>query len=166
MEEIYCFAGNPLDRASERRRDTDWIGSLLADSAARGLRLSELRPLIRGTDAIELDWQPVGAWREAIERGATLVFLGLGSGRPFFAMDAGPAATDPASNREPLDARSLAPLLPGGEAAILAEARSLIDWHARHGFCAQCGSPTRVEAAGWVRRCPECKASHYPRSDP
>jgi NAD+ diphosphatase len=166
MEEIYCFAGNPLDRASERRRDTDWIGSLLADPAARVLPLSELRPLIRGTDAIELDWQPVGAWREAIERGATLVFLGLGSGRPFFAMDAGPAATDPASNREPLDARSLAPLLPGGEAAILAEARSLIDWHARHGFCAQCGSPTRVEAAGWVRRCPECKASHYPRSDP
>src|SRR5438309_11952544 len=68
--------------------------------------------------------------------------------------------------REPLDARSLAPLLPGAEAAILAEARSLIDWHARHGFCAQCGSATRVEAAGWVRRCPECKASHYPRSDP
>jgi hypothetical protein len=22
MEEIYCFAGNPLDRASERRRDS------------------------------------------------------------------------------------------------------------------------------------------------
>ena len=65
-----------------------------------------------------------------------------------------------------IDARTLAPLLPAGAAAILAEARSLIDWHARHRFCAQCGSPTRVTAAGWVRRCPECKASHYPRSDP
>ena len=166
MEEVYCFAGNPLDRASERRRDTAWIGSLLADPAARILPLCDLRPLIRGTDAIELDWQPVGAWRETIERGATLVFLGLADDRPFFAIDAGPAAIDPASNREPLDARSLAPLLPASEAAILAEARSLIDWHARHRFCAQCGSPTRVEAAGWVRRCPECKASHYPRSDP
>src|SRR5207248_1056848 len=93
MEEIYCFAGNPLDRASERRRDTAWIRSLLA-------------------------------------------------------------------------ARTRAPLRPAGEAAILAEARSLVDWHARHRFCAQCGSPTRVVAAGWVRRCPECKASHYPRSDP
>src|SRR6267154_1601452 len=130
MEEIYCFAGNPLDRVSERRRDSAWVGELLDDPAARLLPLRDLRPLTRGSDKIELDWQTVAPWRELI------------------------------------DARSLAPLLPSGEAAILAEARSLIDWHARHRFCAQCGSPTRVESAGWVRRCPECKASHYPRSDP
>src|SRR5205814_4646373 len=166
MEEIYCFAGNPLDRASERRRDAAWIAALLGDAAARILPLSDLRPLIRKSDTTELDWQPVAPWHEAIERGATLVFLGLGEGRPYFVIDAGPAEIGPASNREPLDARSLAPLLPGGEAAILAEARSLIDWHARHRFSAQCGAPTRVESAGWVRRCPECKASHYPRSDP
>src|SRR5262249_56445508 len=48
----------------------------------------------------------------------------------------------------------------------LAEARSLIDWDARDRFCAQCGVPTRVMSAGWVRRCSECKASHYPRTDP
>ena len=53
-----------------------------------------------------------------------------------------------------------------GEAAILAEARSLLDWHARHRFCAQCGSPTRMASAGWKRRCPECRASHFPRTDP
>ena len=166
MEEIYCFAGNPLDRASERRRDRPWIATLLDDPAARMLPLCELRPLIRESGAPELDWQPVAPWRETIERGATLVFLGLGEGCPYFAIDASSAETGTASNRELLDARSLAPLLSGGEAAILAEARSLIDWHARHRFCAQCGSPTRVESAGWVRRCPECKASHYPRSDP
>jgi NAD+ diphosphatase len=165
MEEIYCFAGNPLDRASERRRDKAWIGELLADPAARLLPLHDLRPLTRGTDKLELDWQAVAPWRELIERGATLIFLGLGDGRPHFAIDAG-AAELTGADREPIDARSLAPLLPGPEAAILAEARSLIDWHARHRFCAQCGSPTRVESAGWVRRCPECKASHYPRSDP
>ena len=162
MEEIYCFAGNPLDRASERRRDEAWIGALLADPAARIVPLYELRPATRDADAPVLDWQPVKAWREAIERGAPLVFLGIGEGRPYFAIDAGAA---PGAN-EPFDARTLAPLLPAREAAILAEARSLLDWHARHRFCAQCGSPTRVTAAGWVRRCPECKASHYPRSDP
>ena len=165
MEEIYCFAGNPLDRVSERRRDTAWIGELLADPAARLLPVRDLRPLTRGTDKLELDWQPVAPWREPIERGATLIFLGLDDGRPHFAIDAG-AAEIAGADREPIDARSLAPLLSGGEAAILAEARSLIDWHARHRFCAQCGSPTRVASAGWVRRCPECKASHYPRSDP
>src|SRR5438067_5866787 len=166
MEEIYCFAGNPLDRASERRRDTAWIGELLADPAARLLPLCDLRPLTRGTDKLELDWQPVAPWRELIERGATLIFLGLGDGRPHFAIDASAAEPGFAEPAEALHVRSLAPLLPAPEAAILAEARSLIDWHARHRFCAQCGAPTRVVAAGWVRRCPECKASHYPRSDP
>jgi NAD+ diphosphatase len=162
MEEIYCFAGNPLDRASERRRDSEWIRSLLDDPAARVLPLFDLRPATRGSDSPVLDWQPLDPWRDQIKSGNTLIFLGLGEGRPYFAVDGGAAHGE----GEPFDARTLAPLLPGGEAAILAEARSLIDWHARHRFCAQCGSPTRVVAAGWVRRCPECKASHYPRSDP
>jgi NAD+ diphosphatase len=166
MEEIYCFAGNPLDRASERRRDSARIQALLNDPVARILPLYELRPLTRGFDTPMLDWQPTASWRELIERGETLVFLGLDDERPYFAVDASSADIAPAENSEPLDARTLAPLLPAGEAAILAEARSLIDWHARHRYCAQCGSPTRVASAGWVRRCPECRASHYPRSDP
>src|SRR5260370_42674810 len=91
MEEIYCFGGNPLDRASERRRDTLWIQSLLDDPAARILPLCELRPLIRGEAAPELDWQPVAPGRERIARGATLVFLGLDDARPYFAGDCGPA---------------------------------------------------------------------------
>ena len=166
MEDIYCFAGNPLDRASERRRDTGWVASLLDDPAARILPLRELRPLTRGSVAPVLDWQKLAPWRDLIEHGATLVFLGIDEERPYFAVDATGADTTLVDEGEAIDARTLAPLLPAGEAAILAEARSLIDWHARHRFCAQCGSPTRVTAAGWVRRCPECKASHYPRSDP
>ncbi len=166
MEEIYCFAGNPLDRASERRRDTAWIRSLLDDPAARILPLRELRPLTRGSTSSVLDWQAVAPWRDLIEHGATLIFLGLDDERPYFAVDASGADIACAEAGDAIDARTLAPLLPAGEAAILAEARSLVDWHARHRFCAQCGSPTRVTAAGWVRRCPECKASHYPRSDP
>jgi NAD+ diphosphatase len=166
MEEIYCFAGNPLDRASERRRDAAWIEARLDDPAARILPLRDLRPLVRGSAAPVLDWRPVAPWRERIAQGATLVFLGRHDGRPYFAIDASGAPDLVAEADEAIDARTLAPLLPAGDAAILAEARSLIDWHARHPFCAQCGSPTRVTAAGWVRRCPECKASHYPRSDP
>jgi NAD+ diphosphatase len=167
MEEIYCFAGNPLDRMSERRRDKAWIAALIADPAARILPLVDLRPLTQGDAAAPvLDWQPAAAWRQAIDDGAMLVFLGVGEGRPYFAIDASGADFGGPAAKEPFDARTLAPLLPPGDAAILAEARSLIDWHARHRFCAQCGTRTRVEAAGWVRRCPECNASHYPRSDP
>src|SRR5947209_19756724 len=103
MEEIYCFAGNPLDRVSERRRDTTWIGELLADPGARLLPLCDLRPLTRGTDKLELDWQPVAPWRELIERGATLIFRGLGDGRPEFALDAG-AADIAGPGGRPIDA--------------------------------------------------------------
>src|SRR5437763_17038871 len=81
MEDIYCFAGNPLDRASERRRDSEWIRSLLDDQAARVLPLRDLLPATRGGASPLLDWQPVAPWRELIEQGATLIFLGLADQR-------------------------------------------------------------------------------------
>ena len=52
--------------------------------------------------------------------------------------------------------------------AIYGGARSLVDWHARHRFCAKCGSATVLTKGGWQRNCtnPECKAEHFPRVDP
>jgi NAD+ diphosphatase len=166
MEEIYCFAGNPLDRVSERRRDKEWVGSLLADPASRILPLYDLKPAIGDPAQPALEWQSIDRWRARIEAGAICIFLGIDDQRAYFALDA--TGTDGSSNAdtENLDLRALAPLIPAGEAAILAEARSLIDWHARHGFCAQCGTPTDVSSAGWTRRCPNCRTGHYPRSDP
>ena len=166
MEDIYCFGGNPLDRASERRGDGKWITTLLGDPDTRILALRDLKPFTRGTGAPELDWQPVAPWRDQIDAGAMLIFLGLGDGRAHFAIDATGSSVAPDIDTELVDVRALAPAIATGEAAILAEARCLLDWHARHRFCAQCGSPTRVVSAGWVRRCPDCRASHFPRTDP
>jgi NAD+ diphosphatase len=167
MEEIYCFAGNPLDRVSERRRDKEWIGSLLADPQSRVLPLYDLKPAIPDMLRPALDWQPLAAWRAVIDTGATCIFLGIAEdGRAHFTVDATAAGGPVDPMAENIDVRNLAPLVPAGEAAILAEARSLIDWHARHRFCAQCGTATAVASAGWTRRCPNCRASHYPRSDP
>jgi NAD+ diphosphatase len=166
MEEIYCFAGNPLDRVSERRRDREWIASLLADPRSRILPLYDLKPAMPDMLRPALAWQAIAPWRTAIDSGAMLIFLGLDDdGRAHFAIDA-TGAGEPEAAAESIDVRSLAPQIPAGEAAILAEARSLIDWHARHRFCAQCGTPTDVSQAGWTRRCPNCRAHHYPRSDP
>src|SRR3546814_20416815 len=53
-----------------------------------------------------------------------------------------------------------------GEAATYAAARSLIDWHARHGFCANCGGATTPFKAGWARSCGGCGAEHFPRVAP
>jgi NAD+ diphosphatase len=166
MEDVYCFGGNPLDRASERRDDEDWIAKLLDDPRTRLLALRDLKPFTRGTGLPALDWQPVARWRDRIDGGAPLVFLGLDDGRAHFAIDAAGAAVVPDVDIELIDVRALAPTIAPGEAAILAEARSLLDWHARHRFCAQCGSPTRMTSAGWKRLCPACRASHFPRTDP
>jgi NAD+ diphosphatase len=166
MEDVYCFGGNMLDRVGERRDDAAWIAKLLADPGSRILALRDLKPFTRGAGAPALDWQPVGSWRAQIETGASLIFLGLGDGRAHFAIDATGAAVAPDIDTELVDIRMLAPSIAQGEAGILAEARSLLDWHARHRFCAQCGSPTEMAAAGWKRRCPACRAEHFPRTDP
>jgi NAD+ diphosphatase len=166
VEDIYCFGGNPLDRASERRGDREWVAKLLGDPDTRVLALRDLKPFTRGTGTPALDWQPVAQWRDQIDAGATLLFLGLGDGRAHFAIDATGTSVASDIDTELIDVRALAPAIATGEAAILAEARSLLDWHSRHRFCAQCGSATRLASAGWVRRCPDCRASHFPRTDP
>ena len=166
MEEIYCFAGNPLDRVSQRRRDAGWIASLLDDPETRVLPLHGLKPQIRHSSAAALGWQSVEPWRPLIDSGSTLILLGIRDRRAYFAIDATPAEAPASEDTVLMDARAAAPTIESGEAAILAEARSLIDWHARHRFCAQCGTPSVVASGGWVRHCLNCKAHHFPRVDP
>src|SRR5205814_8167246 len=66
------------------------------------------------------------------------------------------------------DLRQLGARLDRHEGALLALARAMLFWHSRHRFCGLCGSPTRSEEAGHMRRCtePACKAMHFPRTDP
>ena len=166
MEEVYAFGANPLDRASERRGDAAWVAALLDHPDSRIALLSELKPRVRpGSPAPVIDWQPVAPWRDHIAAGATCVLLGLADGRARFALDA-TAARLSADGAELGDMRALAGIMEAGAAAILGEARAIIDWHARHRFCAACGTSTTVHSAGWSRRCPSCKAQHFPRTDP
>ena len=156
-----AFCGHPLDRADQLRSDPARLAEALADGALL-LRLDGLAPLVGEDD--RLAWGTVG---EAAAD-AELVFLGLLDGRAAFAAvpthgDAGPAyAHRPAWN---LIAR-----LPADELALYGGARSVLDWHARHRFCARCGQPTRPAKGGWQRDCREetggCGAEHFPRVDP
>ena len=59
-------------------------------------------------------------------------------------------------------------ILPPEELALYGTARSLAGWHARHRFCARCGSPTVLARGGWQLNCLNemCRAEHYPRTDP
>ena len=53
----------------------------------------------------------------------------------------------------------------GTDAAILATANGLVEFHKSHGFCSICGSPTAPQKAGSSRKCVGCRASVYPRID-
>ncbi len=67
-----------------------------------------------------------------------------------------------------VDLRSIAMggLVPQDQMAMLAAAKALMHWHARHRFCSNCGTLTKVAVAGWRRDCPVCEATHFPRTDP
>ena len=62
--------------------------------------------------------------------------------------------------------RSMMTTLANAEAELAAIAKSLLSWHARHRFCANCGSASRIAAAGWQRKCDCCSAIHFCRTDP
>jgi len=171
---MIAFAGNPLNRASEKRSDAAWLAAQRADPKARVLPLWKLQPLLLGREDAAKETK-LGFIEGALASGlgaadAVEVFLGLDGEGPCFARDisalADPLAAALASHGHFRDARSAALLLADDEIAILGQAKALIDWHKRHGFCAVCGAATMLSDGGYRRLCPHCKAEHFPRTDP
>jgi NAD+ diphosphatase len=164
------FAGSPLDREAVRRRDHGWLEAQLADGASRFLPLWKLQPLVKSGATRALAW----ARREFFADLDPLpepVLLGSLDGIAHFAVDVSAAAKPEESfglgevaRFEEL--RGVVALLPHGDGAISAQARSLVDWHTRHRFCAACGGATRAVFGGAHRVCTECQAEHFPRTDP
>ena len=154
------FTGGTLDRADHLRHDADAFAAAAGDWRARLLTLDGLLPEITAEGT--LGWTSLANAPDAAE----LILLGLDGDRPRFAafLPGTGAGTAPAM-RNPQLMAALGSLMPG-EAATYAAARSVIDWHVRHGFCANCGTATRVFRAGWGRKCDNCGAEHFPRVDP
>ena len=176
----HTFAGNPLDRAANTRREPDELDRLIGLPESRFLPLWNLRALVTSGDEPRLAWQPLGDLTAFAGADPDFVFIGLAedglgpeqSGPRFAAGVKGkedPTASGALAARGTFEeARPLASRLPAHEAAILAQARALVDWHDRHGYCAVCGAPTKLGEAGYQRACQNdaCKALHFPRTDP
>ncbi len=145
------FTGGTLDRADHLRTEPDRIAALASDPEARMLLLDGLDPLLDAGG--RLRWGPV--------EGETPIFLGLDGGAPCFAPLPRVNATRPA-----FQMFGLLALMTPQDAAHWGAARSLIAWHNRHRFCANCGAETEVFRAGWGRQCARCAAEHFPRVDP
>lgn len=152
-----AFVGSPLDRADDIRNDPDRLVGLM-DWRARLLKLDGLAPVC--TPDGTLEW---GTLADAAP-GDDLVFLGMLDGKACFAAVPAEGAEGPAY-AQPQIWRAMSELEPG-ELATYGGARSLVDWHARHRFCARCGQPTTLTKGGWQRNCGACNAQHFPRTDP
>jgi NAD+ diphosphatase len=170
MPDRIPFAGNPLDRESVRRRDRGWLDEKLVAAESRFLPLWKNQPLLKLGDERALAWAK-REFFEDVDPAPEPVLLGTRDGVAHFAVD-----VSAAERREAAfgvaevagfeDLRASVLQLPLDEAGIAAQARSMVDWHARHRHCAVCGGHTRSVQGGANRVCFDCQAEHFPRTDP
>jgi NAD+ diphosphatase len=186
------FYSHPgFERAGLRRRDTGWIIERATDPGSLFVPVWRNQSLVIETEGSEpravvfaRAEVPGLLGTEVAERIASgeIVFLGVIEERAHFALDLSPAEAPlemlhsldlaasgvPAATARFADLRQIGPRIERREGALLALARAMLFWHARHRFCGLCGSPTRSEEAGHMRRCtnPACNTMHFPRTDP
>ncbi|THD49166.1 MAG: NAD(+) diphosphatase [Bradyrhizobium sp.] len=182
----FGFAGAPLDRLCEQRDDASLVAGLKAQPGARVILFARDMPLMkRAAERLE----PLFALAAIAELGGARAeaLLGVGAdGAPIFAALLPDGAVEQLADHSEglLDRREL--VVPGRDdialidlrslaiegrfapdiVAMLGQAKAILGWHARHGYCSNCGAPTRVAAAGWRRECDACKTHHFPRTDP
>jgi NAD+ diphosphatase len=186
------FYSHPgFERAGLRRRDAGWIhervaapGSLYVpvwrnQSLVAEFNGGEPRAVVLAAPDIADILANVAAERLV---SGELVFLGLIEDQAHFALDLSsveapldmlhsPALAARGMEQAAVrfaDLRHVAPRLERRDGALLALARAIMFWHSRHRYCGLCGSPTRSEEAGHVRRCTNtsCNTMHFPRTDP
>ena len=176
------FAGNPLDRASERRGDVAWIAEKLEDPQSLAIAVWNGKVLIEDSPPPEepVEGVPAATVQIAYLRAdmaqelaggqERLLFLGLWKDIAVFAVDL-EGGLDPAEG--PLqgmgrfeELRGVAAVMPPPDAGILATAKSMFEWRRKHRWCSACGQASEVADGGWKRVCPACKGEHFPRTDP
>ncbi|GLK68788.1 NAD(+) diphosphatase [Hansschlegelia plantiphila] len=160
------YAGLALERAGDNRHDPAFIAVQQGDGARRMVVFAGERPMLKAAcGALELLFDAAEA--AALGAAEPWMFLGRSDGGPVFAVQL-PAETEPAPGTFVEDLRALATdgRLAGEPLALAGLAKSMLSWHARHGFCANCGAATDVAGGGWRRECPSCGTQHFPRVDP
>jgi NAD+ diphosphatase len=180
------YVVDKVDRGSYWREDPAKVAQLRARDDARALLIARDMPVLRNGQRGLDSFLPMSEI-EGLGGAQVEALLGLTpNGAPVFAVLLPDGAVEMRSDtsdgfldrrilvvpgREDLkliDLRSIAMggLVPQDQAAMLAAAKALMNWHARHRFCSNCGAPTGVAVAGWRRDCPVCRAIHFPRTDP
>jgi NAD+ diphosphatase len=166
------YSSSPLDRAAARREDSAWMEQRLVDPHTLFVPVWRNRNLVRGMDegapeAVFISDETAAQLRM---HGGPWAFLGMQGEQAVFAVDIStaddPVPLLPETYGRFVDLRSVGWGVPRPEAAILAHARGLMHWRARHRFCGVCGGVCDVRTAGHMMLCTACEAQHFPRTDP
>lgn len=167
-----------VNRGSVERMKPGLVDRLLTAGSARAMVLSGRQALIHDGSLVLADATRLHErLREAGSDPSLIVYLGTalassdlpaGTELLLFIL---PAPVQPAAAGLPSGAswegfRDVAAGLDATHTALFVEASAIANWHATHTHCPRCGTPTDVEAGGWVRRCPADDSEHYPRTDP
>lgn len=164
------YTDSRLDRAAEKRTDDGAIATLFARPDCRIYAIGGEMIALKKAAPLNTPQFTADELRTLGETVET-VFLGLADGAPRFGAALTPAATETLkadASYLVTDLRSIAVqgLVDAEDLPPIAEAKAVLHWHARHRFCANCGATTNAVHAGWRRDCPQCKAQHFPRTDP
>ena len=165
-----AFVTNVLDRAAHLRNKDDRLMAMEGDSRARAYVVHRDSMVVKKEGDSSRALLSLG---EALKFGANpgTIFLGLRDGAPLFGMGIPQAAVEQLMNRDDVAVNELRGMAMQGavspnELSAIAMAKSMVNWHQRHGYCANCGQRTAMREGGWKRECPACKAEHFPRTDP
>ncbi|MGM4991484.1 NAD(+) diphosphatase [Tardiphaga sp. 841_E9_N1_2] len=165
-----AFVSNTLDRAAHLRFSDEKLFALEGKSSSRAY------VIYRDSLVMKKDGDAQRALLtidEALKFGANpgTVFLGLRDGGAVFGMGIGAPAVEKLLTRDDvvvseLRGMAMQGMVPPEQLSAVAQAKSLVSWHQRHGFCANCGTKSSMAEGGWKRVCPSCKTEHFPRTDP
>jgi NAD+ diphosphatase len=165
-----AFVTNILDRAAHLRGNDEKLLALESHPNSRAYVVHRDSLVVKregeGSRALlSID--------EAHKFGANpgMIFLGLRDGAAVFGMGITAAAVEKLMTRDDvavteLRGMAMQGVVPPEQLSAIAMAKSMVSWHQRHGFCANCGTRTAMRQGGWKRDCPNCKAEHFPRTDP
>jgi NAD+ diphosphatase len=161
------FAGNIIDRQSEKRGQDD-VANALADRAARLMLMPSGRILLKHGDGIfdpEFRLDEAAPYAPALDQA---VLLGRSGQGPVLAVPAGVDIETLPETVKAIDYRSVGVqgLIGEPELGAMAQGAALLAWHACHGFCSKCGARSEMRAGGYRRHCPNCSTEHFPRTDP
>jgi NAD+ diphosphatase len=166
------YSSSPLDRIATRREDHEWIEQQLHNPESLFVPVWRNRNLVTGMEAgtpeaVYLSGEAAAQLRMS---NGPWAFLGLLEDQAVFAIDIStaddPVPLLPDSVGTFVDLRSVGWGVPKPEASVLAHARGLMHWRARHRFCGVCGSVCTIKSSGHMMQCTACDAQHFPRTDP